>query len=365
MRTPRRALIILAGMATLIASAGACTRPGPGPGQPGPGTGPQHVQIKYGPFTIPGADQPATGIFAGVAPFLGGQSETGMIWNAPRVNVTKPCSDCYITGLKAGLITPDGQNANINRGLWLHHMVLLASGRGKRDATCPSGLQQVAIGRMGAERVFASGNERTFGNFDAGYGYRMNPADQLHLLVDLMNMNEAPQAVYMTLDYDFVPGSTPGTKNVRPLWFDAAQCGISEVPGRTGQYTVQSGTWTSTVAGKFLMGGGHVHDGGTHLTIEQNGQVVCDSVAAYGETPEYRAGGAMDHDMGGMDHGDMGGWHESISSMNFCHNFGDLRVGDRMHITGYYDDSQHAQMSHGGKLHNVMAIALVYIGLAA
>ena len=57
-------------------------------------------------------------------------------------------------------------------------MVLLVSGTGHRDATCPTGLQQVAIGRQGAERLFASGNERTPIAVGArgGYGYSSTPA---------------------------------------------------------------------------------------------------------------------------------------------------------------------------------------------
>jgi hypothetical protein len=287
-----------------------------------------------------------------------------MIWNQPVVNVARPCNDCYITKITADMTTTDGQGANINRGLWLHHMVLLVSGSGKKDATCANGLQQVAIGRGGAERLFASGNERTpieIGGVNGGYGYKINTGDQFHLLMDLMNENAARTPVNITLNYEFVPGTTPGMKNVKPLWFDANQCGVSEVPAKTGKYTIGSGQWRSTVSGKMLWSAGHLHDGGTHLTVEKGGQVVCDSIAKYGTKPEYMGG--MDHG-DGMDHGGTGGMDMamSISEQTFCTNMGTLTSGQTMHITGYYDSSLHEEMMHGGKLHNIMAIALMYVG---
>jgi hypothetical protein len=319
--------------------------------------------VEYGPYNIPGKNQPAAGPFALVAPFLGGQAGTGMIWNKPVVNVTKPCTDCYITKITADMTTMDGQNANVSRGLWLHHMVLLVSGTGHTDATCASGLQQVAISRSGAERLFASGNERTpvpVGGIHGGYGYKVNTADQFHLIMDLMNENTAATAVRIKLNYEYLPGTTPGIKNVKPLWFDANQCGVSEVPAQTGKYSIASGNWSSTVRGTLLGGGGHLHDGGTHLTIEKNSQVICDSVARYGTDPAF-SGGGMDHGGGGMDGMDHGGM-QSISDQTICPDMGTINTGDRMHITGYYDDAMHEQMMHGGKLHNIMAIALVYVG---
>jgi hypothetical protein len=67
------------------------------------------------------------------------------------MNATKPCSDCLITWMQAGLVYPNGTYANANTGMWLHHTVLVSLG--KPDAVCGN--------EIGAERFFASGNERT------------------------------------------------------------------------------------------------------------------------------------------------------------------------------------------------------------
>src|SRR5690606_38815414 len=119
------------------------------------------------------------------------------------------------------------------------------------------------------------------------YGYKVNEGDKFSMLVELMNMNTTDKTVYLTLDYKFVPGDAPGFKPARPVWLDVAQCGTSEVAAKTGKYTINSQPWTSTINGKLLGGGGHLHDGGTNLTITNNGQQFCNSVAAYGTKPEF------------------------------------------------------------------------------
>jgi hypothetical protein len=45
-----------------------------------------------------------------------------MIWNQPSPSITKPCSDCMILGMNAGLEYPDGKDANTDTGMWLHHV---------------------------------------------------------------------------------------------------------------------------------------------------------------------------------------------------------------------------------------------------
>jgi len=328
----------------------------------------QTKTVRYGPLAIPGKNQPAIGPFAAFAAILGGQAGTGTAWNVPRVGVEKPCQDCYITGIQADLKNAAGQTANVHNGLWLHHMVLLVSNPNgsRQDATCRAGLQQTAIGASaGAERLFASGNERTkldVSGASTNYGYKVNPTDRFNLIYELMNDNEAPANVYMDLTYNFKAGSTPGMRNVKPVWLDANGCGVSEVPARTGQYQIPTNTWTSNVSGPILGTGGHAHDGATNVVIRKNGQPICDSVAKYGETPDFiPPGGGMDHGGGDMDHGG-GGHAASISSFSVCYNVGNAAPGDRFQATSYYDDSKHPQMVHGGRLYTVMSIALVYIG---
>lgn len=61
----------------------------------------------------------------------------GMLADFPHVNFDKPCDgDCTIIGMKQGLEYPNGTNANINSGLWLHHSVIFAIGKGRSDPSC-------------------------------------------------------------------------------------------------------------------------------------------------------------------------------------------------------------------------------------
>jgi hypothetical protein len=68
------------------------------------------VKVRYGPYKVPNTSKKA---------FTG---ESGMLWNYPDWKVDKPCDDCMIIGINAGLEYPDGTNANVDTGMWLHHV---------------------------------------------------------------------------------------------------------------------------------------------------------------------------------------------------------------------------------------------------
>lgn len=93
--------------------------------------GAKRVILRYGPYTIPPT------------------SESMGMKEFNEMSANKPCVDCYITNLRAGLEYPNGTIANSDTGMWLHHAVLYDFGR--KDLTCASL----------PYRFFASGNERT------------------------------------------------------------------------------------------------------------------------------------------------------------------------------------------------------------
>jgi hypothetical protein len=70
------------------------------------------VKIRYGPYKVPSMK---------VMNLMG---EEGTLWNYPDNWVKKPCDDCFLVGMNAGLEWPNGKNANINEGMWLHHVSL-------------------------------------------------------------------------------------------------------------------------------------------------------------------------------------------------------------------------------------------------
>jgi hypothetical protein len=72
--------------------------------------GAKTVKVRYGPYKVPNMKSKN---------LLG---EEGSLWNFGDVGVAKPCEKCTIVGLNAGLEYADGQNANIDTGMWLHHV---------------------------------------------------------------------------------------------------------------------------------------------------------------------------------------------------------------------------------------------------
>jgi hypothetical protein len=72
--------------------------------------GSKTVKMRYGPYKVPDM---------GKKNIVG---EAGSLWNYPDRAIEKPCTACVIVGMNAGLEYPDGKNANIDSGLWLHHV---------------------------------------------------------------------------------------------------------------------------------------------------------------------------------------------------------------------------------------------------
>jgi hypothetical protein len=249
--------------------------------------------------------------------------------------------------MQAGLETPDGANANVDRGLWLHHMVMADSA--KQDLTCPGR----GPGLLG-QRFFSSGNERSPVASEGPFGYPQGTNSSWNLIYDLMNMTSQVRRVGITVTFEYVPLSTPGIKPMTPLWLDINQCANSERPAQTGQYSY-SYSLTSQWTGKLIGIGGHLHDGGTHVTISTNGKVVCDSKATYGGTPAYVEGANSTH-MPGMGH---------ISDMSRCHGteanpVTAIKPGDKIDLVAYYDANAHMQMG----THPVMGIAIGYFAMS-
>ena len=50
--------------------------------------------------------------------------ESGSLWNCGDDQIEKPCEECTIIGLTAGLEYPNGTNANVDTGMWMHHVSL-------------------------------------------------------------------------------------------------------------------------------------------------------------------------------------------------------------------------------------------------
>ncbi|KAK3941596.1 hypothetical protein QBC46DRAFT_407063 [Diplogelasinospora grovesii] len=303
----------------------------------------QRLQFRYGPFTIPPLDV-----------------SNGMVdYNFP---IPPPCTDCLITYAQAGMEYPNGSYANANTSTWLHHAVI--SNLNRTDATC----------ERAHEPVFASGNERSAADICVDgtekAGYYIAEGDQFWFTAELMNALNAPQNVVVTFDWEYVPSPPSDFMGVIPVWLDVdGGCPAhgSEVPVPANQTAFQLGMdppWTAPFEGDIVWIGSHLHDGGEALSIFRNMNIMCYSVAVYGEIPGYidpmppmNMSGVEGMDGMGMD-------VVHISSMGACEG-GRVEVGDQWSVGAAYNFTAHPGMMEGGKPAPVMGISLMYVATTA
>jgi len=338
---------------------------------PGSGIKPRRVKIRYGPFHVPGAEQ-----MEGFNPstFLKPEGKLkGEVSDIPIFNAIKPCEDCLITFMAPGLEDESGKSVNVDVGLMLHHLVLFNGGKGHKDATCGDqiSLPQLDVGTDArtSERLFVAGNERVAERFFFGEtraGYQVNKGDKFRLLSEIMNMNMDPKTVYTTMTYEYILGPPPpGFKNIKPVWLDPGNCMFSEfdAPKDKTQFSLGMQPWTASFDGQIVTTLGHLHDGGAHLNILQNGKLICDHNMEYSTTPEFvemsasmgRPVGKRDMPMPGMKH---------ISVATTCQNPGFMKKGDRFTIEGYYDTKRYAlQKLDDGTTKEIMALSVMWIGV--
>lgn len=312
------AVLMTSTWGTGVGSAQGIPDHGPVEHPPDPGKNPNEQQtvVQYGPYTAQAAPE-------------GDHWHSG---NQIQNNVEKPCDNCYITSMTAALTDLSGNDVGVSEGLQLHHMVLF--NRQKTDPTCQVGLP-IPLGLLFGQRFFASGDERTVMEFPEGYGYSVGTGN-FNLIWELANMMPQQQQVYYEVTYNWVPASTPMT-DLEPIWFDIDQCGVSATNVPAGQST-RSWTWNVNRPGALTNIGGHQHgndmDGGgvdIEIVNETTGELLCDSVAGYGETGMY---------VGGHDDA---GWLSSMSKCGGAEEYdpvGMLSTGDQVTINAHYDQNR-------------------------
>jgi hypothetical protein len=320
--------------------------------------GVKRVKIRSGPYNAPNMNKVSL-------PTM----EHGMLWNYPDRSIDKPCDECTILRQWAGLEYPNGTDANIDTGMWLHHMVHFTQGPSRWDAVCYNSMSlphtAVFMRPASAERYFSSGNERSVFDFNKGgtdmskgTGYHLTKEDSYAFLVDLMNANMDDRVVYMTMTYDIIPGPLPkGWNTTKTVWLDAFSCGTSEVwpPKEKGQFQISSGNWKPNFEGRVIDSIGHLHDGGVEIQTKVGSLgLACNSTAQYAERPEYVfRGKQMGTDRVARDH---------ISSMTHCDlKIPYMRKDQQWQVIGKYDFDKREGNLENGKQSEIMAITMVLI----
>ncbi|KAK3626378.1 hypothetical protein LTR56_019853 [Elasticomyces elasticus] len=254
--------------------------------------------------------------------------------------IAPPCVDCTITFMQAGLEYLDGTTADATTDMWMHHVVLL--NRGRKDSVCAA---------MPAQRFFASGNERTAVDLTSTFsalgtqhlGYPVAENDTFVVSGELMNMLDTSQEVVFFMVWEFLPTPPTYFKPAVPFWLDVGGCGDSDVPAKPGkQFEYVSPVLIASSHWDIAFIGGHLHDGGTHLDVIRNEEIVCTTEALYGTS-----GLATGH----------------IARMQTCLIAGSTLPGDQFYIKAYYDTKAHTPMAtaNNDTLEPVMGIALAYL----
>jgi hypothetical protein len=310
--------LVWAGSSSAAVSNGA----GQDAGNPG-----QSADITVGPYTL--------------SPNSGGSDTQGIGLDelfSTKINfgIQAPCSNCDITSITPDLTDTSGQSVNLDSGVMLHHIVVYQSGAS--DVACPGLLSPAILGK----RVFASGNERTTLPYTPGYGLHVPSGTTFNTLADLMNYSAQQQTVEVRFHVTWVPGNT--LKSITPVWLDETSCNLLPAPS---YYSIPAGpseqsmTWTSTLNGKVIGLGGHVHPYGQHIeaTDATTNTPLCDSVATQ-------------MDMGGMPM--IANMSKCVGSATNGYAITDIHKGDKIQMNTFYNAPQAESLA-------VMGITIMYV----
>jgi hypothetical protein len=176
--------------------------------------------------------------------------------------------------MRFDLVHGDGTSEG-HHNVHLHHTVFMDESR--PDSICPSL----------PNRFVGAGAERTPVSFGTEYAYKANATDQWDALWHIMNMSTETHTVYIEYEIDYVTGTAlTARKPLTSYFYDVDDCwgdSAYNVPGGGGPGSIhtRSITYTAPRNGTRVYTGGHLHQGGIDLILQQNGTEVCRPTAIY------------------------------------------------------------------------------------
>jgi hypothetical protein len=163
--------------------------------------------------------------------------------------------DGWLLAYHPKLVDANGQSVP---GTVLHHTAFWNENRA--DFLCPNK----------EEHIFGAGSEMTDWAEVPGYGYRVQNNDRIR--IETMVYNPTPASypkVYLEVAIPFQDAAENATprKNVYPAWMDVKSCGNSSYDVPAGK-SEKSGTVTVKYDGVLLGVGGHLHDYGRQVVLQ-------------------------------------------------------------------------------------------------
>ena len=120
------------------------------------------------------------------------------------------------------------------------------------------------------EHIFGAGSEMSDWLAVPDVGYRVRKGDRIRVSTMFHNPTDTnyPKA-YLEVKMEYQPAAAGGSalKNVYPAWFDVKECGDSSYDLKPGK-NVTSGEFKLGYSGRLVGVGGHLHDYGHKLQLE-------------------------------------------------------------------------------------------------
>jgi hypothetical protein len=144
-------------------------------------------------------------------------------------------------------------------GTVLHHVAFWNENRS--DFLCPNK----------EEHIFGAGGELTDWAQIPGFGYRVEKGDQIRIETMIHNPTATSyEKVFLEIAIPYADDATPTpVRNVYPAWMDVASCGNSGYDLPPGA-SKKVGSVPVKYSGILLGVGGHMHDYGQQLTLEDS-----------------------------------------------------------------------------------------------
>jgi hypothetical protein len=196
------------------------------------------ITLRVGPLTLPAN----TG-------HMNMPQPPDMVWDVPM--------DGWLLAYHPRLVDA-GDNAV--PGTPLHHTAFWNENRA--DFLCPNK----------EEHIFGAGSEMTDWAEVPGYGYHVQKDDKIRIETMVYNPTATSyDKVYLEVQIPFVDANWPSVgkmiRNVYPAWMDVKSCGDSSYDLPAGK-SEKSGTVTVKYDGVLLGVGGHLHDYGREVVLQ-------------------------------------------------------------------------------------------------
>jgi hypothetical protein len=138
-----------------------------------------------------------------------------------------PCKGiaaCYVTAMEATIRYPDGKEANVDTGAWLHH---------------------IALSSTRLQPIWACGNERPTLRLNSNGKYGFEFPDTFGMMIDLMVEGPTAKTLTLELSYEYVLKTNPDYKPAAVHWLTlgmdrAAQAGSYSFDTQSSAVAAQS-----------------------------------------------------------------------------------------------------------------------------